>query len=75
MAGFRNRQRRDYPTDISKDSLPKTVTHAGAVVKEKLMLSMIAKLSPEDAVVVLGAWQPNVSDDFDAADEHDKAQQ
>jgi len=74
MAGFRNRPRRDYPVDIDKDRLPKTVTKAGAIVREKLLLSKIAQLSPEDAVVVLGAWQPSVSDDFEASDEHDKAQ-
>jgi len=74
MAGFRNRPRRDYPTDIGKDSLPKQITKAGALVREKLFLSKIAQLAPEDAIVVMGAWQPSISDDFEATAEHDKAQ-
>jgi hypothetical protein len=73
MAGFRTRSRRSYPTDVSAESLPKVVTKAGAKVAEKLFLSKIAQLSPDDAVVVLGTWQPTVSDDFDVVDEHDKA--
>lgn len=72
MAGFRVRHRRDYPTDISKDSLPKQITSAGARVKEKLLLAKIAQLSPEDAVVVLGAWDANVNDEFNVVEEHDK---
>ena len=72
MAGFRNRTRRDYPVDISKDSLPKQISKSGALVKEKLMLSKIAQLSPEDAVVVLGSWQPTISDGMDVVDEFDK---
>jgi len=72
MAGFRTRSRRSYPTDVSDETLPKVVTKAGARVAEKLFLSKIAQLSPDDAVVVLGAWKPTVSDDFNVVSEHDK---
>jgi hypothetical protein len=72
MAGFRNRTKRDYPTDISKETLPQQISKSGALVKEKLMLSKIAQLPPDEAVVVLGAWQPSEKDELDVVDEYDK---